>query len=207
MPTIVFEKDIDRYYEAVGRIEDNKGNAFRVFLTSTRKAHVEDYIQRLKEGKAEIKVTVKRIKAESDQPVRRRKPASDVPATTDKFDMGYIRIGISRINEIKANSVIHYEIDPELAKNEHVTVTFDHQDTAQMACEVTQGQVEVELFEQMLDATWLSRGIKDVLPGPGNAVEMTERKLDTAHIGNWAVTVTGLSPISAFTLSYDKLVA
>ncbi len=192
-----------KLWQAIGLLEDEQGYTFCVYVSGPTKAQVEAFIELVKAGEIKITPEIKpgpTVAGRADG-IPAKEPASLPEAT----ELSGLRIGISRLNartQLVPPYTITYTVDPPLAKNQEMTFTFDDQSVADLLCTVSQGKVDVTLFER-------DQFNSEVQPrastaSAANPVVFHERSLSNTN--RWGVRIRGRLASNAFALAYDKIV-
>lgn len=198
-------------------------NYFRVFISANSKAKVEKFVAYLEEKNREqtpIQVSVKKLPApipdfSVDTPDLAQYKTEEVQGFFEQAQaaapdflarMGDINIGIDQVHLNTARPCeITYTIDPDtqiLSSGGRYSIQFSA-DNPFVSCNVSRGQVRVDLSELAYWQVWNPRQTLDVATG----APQTTPRIHKASSGIWQAEFTGLQPSNEFTFVYARLLA
>jgi hypothetical protein len=202
---VSLESEPTKAWQVIGRLEANGGHTFRIFFQAEKKANLDEFLKKVKDG--EIAFQVEILPVEPDDKYQRsfgeEPPASDESV----IETDGVSIGISRL-ELNPETLpnpyrIRYIIDPPLKQGKTFSATFQDQIEANIRCDVQAGNVSVELWKLRYDMEPIGGAVTRTV-SKDNHVQIDEPSFGNR---NWKVVVTGNSADNTFSLSYDKVVA
>lgn len=198
MATLTFDKPAKKTWLATGTLKDDDGNVFRVYVSGSLKAEVDQFIryQRIHQAEAgQSGIAAKRRalgKKSGDK-------SYDEAVEVEDADL---RIGISRVDPQPGPYRIRYTVDPPLDADKSQDITFDNQPVADVRCNVTSGTIDLVIFEITDSESRHQRNVARTITA-GNSDEVHIGQL---HTGSWCVRITARGVPSQFWLDYDKFV-
>lgn len=193
-------------------LKNEKGDAFKITITGTSKAQVQNFIdyQNKKRQGITAATTLSKRKTPSTIP----SPVKDKVYTQKRWKGVSINIRLVRItNKLKKllerPLTLHYEIDPPINLHDRQDYTFHNLGIVNIKCVVTDGEVSIELFEFTDDLhsksnqkTSKDKNIQQTVlknqPGIFNAVHDP-----TKGTGSWNFRVIGNKDQSKYKISLD----
>jgi hypothetical protein len=225
---IIFSEQphIPRRYQTVGLIasfdEASNLNLFRLFITSTTKKAMLDFIeyQKVKNG---IQIDVEHLDTPPRQNIAKPLEPPTLPKLEDikpfggelplpddfSFGEGKINVGLSRwyIATPKPYKIT-YRIDPEIF-NIKILSNSTHSygltgNNIFVNCKLSGlGDFKVHLKEKTWQYTWIERDQKSVSQGQPEAIFS---HVPANSTGEWLVEVVGIALQSNYTITYERIV-